>query len=114
VKVIRRISMPIGVAEGLVLAAVCGVSCNRAPRASRAQCELLRDRFVGLELSSDPTARALTPGERANLRGRLAVEALEGPHAAQLDGRCESQVTETAYKCAAGASTLAAWERCLE
>jgi hypothetical protein len=114
VKVVRRVAKPTRITEALLFAGVCGASCNRAPTASQAQCELLRDRFVGLELSSDPTARALTPGARADLRGRLAVEALEGPHAAKLDSRCEAQVTETAYKCAVAASTLAAWEQCFE
>ncbi len=81
--------------------------------ASRAQCELLRDRYVDLELSRSPEARSLTPEGRASLRGRLALEAIAGPQAARF-ARCESQVTESAYKCAVTASTVEAWQQCLQ
>jgi hypothetical protein len=82
--------------------------------ASRAQCELLRDRYIDLELSGQQAARAMTAEARAALRGQLAVEALSGPQAARLDKRCESRVAEASYKCAVAATTLAAWQRCLE
>jgi len=91
-----------------------GAACREPPLASRAQCELLRDRYVDLELSAQQAARAMTTEARAALRGQLALEALSGPQAARMDKRCESQVTEAAYKCAVAASTLAAWQRCLE
>jgi hypothetical protein len=101
-------------ARWALFVAIAFCDCNGPELASRAQCELLRDRFVSLELSSDPSARALTPEGRAALRGRLAVEALTGPQAAKLGSRCEEQVTAAAYKCAAGANTIAAWRGCLE
>jgi hypothetical protein len=98
----------------LFVITACGASCSNERTASRAQCERLRDRYLDLELSSEPDARAMTPEARAAWRGRLAVEALSGPFAAKMDQRCEAQVSEAAYKCAVAASTLATWRRCLE
>jgi hypothetical protein len=108
------VSMPARRGGVLVWMTLCGASCKEAPLASRAQCELLRDRYVDLELSSAPEARAMTPEGRAALRGRLAVEALSGPQAPIFDVRCELHVAETAYTCGVAASTLDAWRRCLE
>ena len=82
--------------------------------ASRAQCDKLRDRYIDLELSSLPAARAMTPEARAALRGDLAVQALSGPEASRLDERCEARVSESRYKCAVVAATLEAWHQCLE
>jgi hypothetical protein len=114
VRVPRLSSKPARRMGALVFGALCGASCKEVPLASRAQCELLRDRYLDLELSSAPEARALTPEGRALLRGRLAIEALSGPQAQIFDVRCELHVTETAYKCGVAASTLGAWRRCLE
>jgi hypothetical protein len=69
---------------------------------------------VDLELSSQPTARTMRPEERAALRGRLALEALSVEDAGRIGRRCEERVSEAAYKCAVAASTLTAWQRCLD
>jgi hypothetical protein len=81
--------------------------------ASRAQCERLRDRYIDLQLSSSVAARTMTSEARASLRGQLALEVLSSPFAAKLDSRCPREVSETAYRCAAGANTIAAWEQCV-
>jgi hypothetical protein len=98
----------------VIVVAVCSLSCSDTRMASRAQCERMGDRYLDLELSAEPTARAMTPEVRAAWRGRLAVEALSGPQAGRMGPRCEANVTEAAYRCAVAASTLAAWQRCLE
>ena len=114
VKALCRIfEAPGGFGAALVVI-MCTVSCRGTPRASRAQCERLRDRYIDLELSSQTAAGAMTPETRAFLRGRLAMDALSGPQAAKIDERCEARVSEAAYKCAVNASTLTAWQRCLE
>jgi len=65
------VSMPARRGGVLLWMTLCGASCKQAPLASRAQCELLRDRYVDLELSSAPEARAMTPEGRAALRFSL-------------------------------------------
>jgi hypothetical protein len=92
----------------------CVSSCARERMASRAQCDKLRDRYIDLQLSSLPAARAMTPEARAALRGKLALEALLGPQAARLDERCEARVSEARYKCAVAAVTLEVWQTCME
>ena len=81
--------------------------------ASIAQCERLVNEYVDLELSEDARARSMTSEDRAALRGRLAVDSRRDPVVHRLATRCESDVTEDAFRCAVAARTAKAWNDCL-
>jgi len=81
--------------------------------ASAAQCERLLNEYVDLELSEDARARSMTSEERAALRGRLAVESRRDPTVRRVATRCQSEVTEDAFKCAVAARTSKAWSDCV-
>ena len=101
-------------ASFLVAFAIGVGACRQTPMASLAECEHLRDRYIDLQLSSLRAARLMTSEDRANLRGRLAIEDLSSPLAAKLDARCMSSVTQGGYACAVRAETLDTWLHCVQ
>jgi hypothetical protein len=103
----------IAVSASVVLA-LSGLSCKQAPMASPAQCERLLDRFIDLRLSEDARARTMTSEGRAALRGKIAVEVLSDGDVQQVKAQCQTEVTETEYKCAIAAPTSRVWNDCIQ
>jgi len=81
--------------------------------ASAAQCEHLFDRYVDLRLSEDRGAARMTSEERAHLRAALATEALARDDVHKVRTRCQTAVSEEAFRCAIAAPTARAWSDCL-
>jgi hypothetical protein len=101
-------------ASGFVVFALAGLACKQASTASAAQCERLLDRFIDLKLSEDARARTMTSEDRAALRGRIALEVLSDGDVQQVKTQCQTEVTETEYKCAIVAPTSRAWNDCIQ
>jgi hypothetical protein len=97
-----------------VVLAMWGSSCKEVRMASPAQCERLLDRFIDLRLSEDGRARTMTSEDRAALRGKIAIEALSDSDVQQVKAQCQTEVTETEYKCAIAAPTSRAWNDCIQ
>jgi hypothetical protein len=90
------------------------MACKEVKMASPAQCERLLDRFIDLKLSEDASARTMTSEDRAALRGRIAIGALSDSDVQQVKTQCQTEVTETEYKCAIAAPTSRVWNDCIQ
>jgi hypothetical protein len=101
-------------APAYVLFAIGAMACKEGGMASPAQCEKLLDRFIDLKLSEDVHARTMTSEDRAALRGRIAMEVLSDSDVQQVKTQCQTEVTETEYKCAIAAPTPRAWNDCIQ
>jgi len=104
-----RIAAPVYVSFALA-----SVACKHVQMASPAQCERLLDRLIDLKLSEDERATAMTSEARAVLRGRIALEVLSDSDVQQVKTRCQTEVTETEYKCAIAAPTSRGWNDCIQ
>jgi hypothetical protein len=100
--------------SAFVMLALSGASCKGASMASPAQCEKLLDRFIDLKFSEDPRARTMTSEERAVLRGKIAMEVLSDSDVQQVKTQCQTEVTESEYKCAIAAPTSKVWNDCIQ
>jgi len=97
-----------------VVLALSGAACKEASMASPAQCEKLLDRFIDLKLSEDSHARTMTSEDRAVLRGKIAMDVLSDSDVQQVRTQCQTEVTESEYKCAIAAPTSRVWNDCIQ
>ena len=83
------------------------------PRATRAECEKVLDRYLELELRTNPELREVAQ----ELQGANMLEALKAQARQQAGGKspCETEgVSSAQFRCGMGAATPAAWKTCME
>jgi hypothetical protein len=98
----------------LLLFGLAAASCKGRPMASAAQCERILDRYIDLRLSEDPTVLRMSTEDRANYKGKLALDVLSEPDAKQVKEQCQTEVTVAEYDCAVKAPTAKAWNDCIQ
>ena len=102
-------------AASFALALACA-GCNGSPKATPEQCEALFEHYLDLKTAGVAGALAARDAgaEIAHARAQAREDGRTDPDVVQVTTECHEQVTEREVTCAMAATSVPAWNNCID